>query len=58
MFGTAPNRDDVSVLANGAVENPEYDLRKQMNAHTQNEHTQRFLNKIYNLVVLCFFSVF
>ena len=57
MFGTAPNRDDVSVLANGAVENSEYDLRKQMNAHTRNEHTQRFLNKIYNLVALCFFCV-
>ena len=53
MFGTAPNRDDVSVLANGAVENSEYDLRKQMNAHTRNEHTQRFLNLIYNLVALC-----
>ena len=57
MFGTAPNRDDVSVLANGAVENSEYDLRKQMNAHTRNEHTQRFLNKIYNLVAQWFFCV-
>ena len=58
MFGTAPNRDDVSVLANGAVENSEYDLRKQMNAHTRNEHTQmRCLNLIYNLVTLCLFCV-
>ena len=38
MFGTAPNPDDVSVLANGAMENSEYDLRKQMNIHT---HTHK-----------------
>ena len=52
MFGTAPNPNDVSVFANGAMENSEYDSRKQMNAHTQNEHTERFLNLIYNLLAL------
>ena len=35
MFGTAPNPNDVSVLANGPVENSEYDSRKQMNANTR-----------------------
>ena len=37
MFGTAPNPDDVSVLLNGAMENSEYDLRKQMNRRTSHK---------------------
>ena len=37
MFGTAPNPDGVSGLANGAMENPEYDLRKQMNRRTSHK---------------------
>ena len=37
MLGTAPNPDDVSGLANGAMENSEYDLRKQMNRRTSHK---------------------